>query len=288
MFGEIVSVLTPDKVKLDGFYSQPAQPNSDSRTTVDAAVIVHGLSGNFYQSRLLKHFAIELRKTGIGSLLINTRGHDYLNSTPRMGRATTMGAAVEIIDECRFDLTAWTDFLVQRGHQRILLLGHSLGAIKSLYCQAHQSHPNVVGVAAFSATKLSYDSLLSSTGGDRFSHWLGVAQQMVSTGEGQRLLFVDFPFPTWMSADAYLNKYGNGDRYNWLSFLDRIVVPTLAVFGEIEINENPAFMAMAEDLRNIRQANFRVEMIANADHFYSARFKAASSVLGDWLNSLVG
>lgn len=286
MLGEIVSVVTQDKVKLDGFYSQCAEPKSIAMQSVDAAVIVHGLSGNFYQSRLLKHFAQELCKAGMGILLVNTRGHDYLNSTPRMGRATTMGAAMEIIDECRFDLTAWTDFLVQQGHQRILLLGHSLGAIKSLYCQAHQPHLNVVGIAAFSATKLSYDSLLSSTGGDRFSHWLGVAQQMVSNGDGQQLLFVDFPFPTWMSADAYLNKYGDGDRYNWLSFMDRIDVPSLTVFGEIEINENPAFMAMADDLRHINQPNFQVRIIANADHFYSARFKAASTVLVEWLNGL--
>ena len=288
MIGEIVSVVTQDKVKLDGFYSQSVEPVPVARPAVDAAVIVHGLSGNFYQSRLLKHFAFELSKMGIGSLLVNTRGHDYLNSTPRMGRATTMGSAVEIIDECRFDLTAWTDFLVQRGHQRILLLGHSLGAIKSLYCQAHQPHPNVAGIAAFSATKLSYDSLLSSTGGDRFSHWLGVSQQMVSNGDGPQLLFVDFPFPTWMSADAYLNKYGNGDRYNWLSFMDRIDVPALTVFGEIEINENPAFMAMADDLSNIKQSNFQVRIVAHADHFYSARFKAGSTVLVEWLSGING
>ena len=98
-------------------------------------------------------------------------------------------------------------------------------------------------------------------------------------------MYVDFPFPTWMSANAYLKKYGNGDQYNWLNFMDRIDVPVLAVFGDIEMKENPAFAAMRHDLKNIRQPNFTVEYIQHADHFYSARFAEASECLVDWLKA---
>ena len=281
MNGELVSIITRDRVRLDGFFTNANEPNDS--LPVDAAVIVHGLSGNFYKSRLLKHFAAELQKLGVPSVLVNTRGHDYLNATQRMGKSATLGAAVEVIDECKFDLYAWAEFLTSREHARVMLLGHSLGAIKSLYAQANMPHPAVSHVAAFSATKLSYDSLLSSSEGDRFSHWLGQAQALVADKRGSELLYVDFPFPTWMSADAYLKKYGDGDKYNWLSFMELIQVPTLTVFGQREMEENPAFVAMQDDLRTIEQKNFDLRYIPHADHFYSACFEKATSCLIDWL-----
>lgn len=282
MKGELVSVVTNDKVKLDGFY---AMPESNTTDAPDAAILLHGLSGNFYQSRLLKHFANSLLEKGIATLLVNTRGHDYLNLTAKMGRSVTLGAAVEIIDECKYDVFAWTEFLTSIGKRNVMLLGHSLGAIKALYSQAHMPHDNVKYIAAYSATKLSYDSLLESSGGDRFAHWLNEAQKLVADDRGDQFLFVDFPFPTWMSASAYLAKYGDGDRNNWLSFADRIKVPVLAAFGQREMEENPAFHAMKPDLENLSYSNYNVKFIPDADHFYSACFDEATTCLSIWLDS---
>ena len=283
MQGELVSILTEDKVRLDGFFAHaaPARPAN----TVQAAILVHGLSGNFYKSRLLKHFAAVLRAQDISVLLVNTRGHDYLNATPRMGKTQTIGAAFEIIDQCKYDLYAWAQYLSESGFANIMALGHSLGAIKSLYAQAHHPHPSVKRIAAYSATKLSYNSLLESSGGDRFAHWITSAQKLVEANRGDDLMFVDFPFPTWISANAYLNKYGDRDRYNWLSFKEQIQVPTLAVFGEREMRDNAAFKVMGPELDAINQENFEVRYIPNADHFYTACFEAASQELLDWLES---
>jgi hypothetical protein len=287
MHGELVSVLTEDRVRLDGFIVRSgfASQPQNSLHNVQAAVLVHGLSGNFYQSSLLRQFANELANNGVVPLLINTRGHDYLNSTTRMGRATTLGAAVEVVDECRFDLYAWCQFLVDRGFDQILLLGHSLGSIKILYSQAHLPHPCVTRLAAYSPTKLSYNSLLGSTGGARFSHWIMQCQQAVAENRGDDLMFVDFPFPTWMSAHAYLNKYSHPDRYNWLTFREQISIPVAAIFGEREMEENPAFQAMKPDLAKLNQPNFTIHFIPHADHFYSACIPAASKFLFEWLHS---
>jgi len=257
---------------------------------VDAVVIVHGLSGNFYSSKLLKELAQQMLKHGLSTVLVNTRGHDYLNSCVRMGRAQTLGAAVEIIDEAKFDLFAWHEFLADRGCKHVLLLGHSLGAIKSLYAQAYKPHPNVAAIACLSATRLSYDVLLASRGGDKFSQWLQNARDLVGQNKGDQLIFVDFPFPTWMSAMAYLRKYGDGERYNWLSFSDIITVPTLVAFGQIEMEENPAFMGMETDLSRLTSTrpNFTVEIVEAADHFYSARTLAVSELIVKWLQNLNG
>ena len=99
-------------------------------------------------------------------------------------------------------------------------------------------------------------------------------------------MFVDFPFPTWMSANAYHSKYGDGDKYNWLSFMNQITVPTLATFGTIEMEDNPSFKVMKPELEAITQSNFEIAFVERADHFYSACFEAASDILMGWLNRI--
>ena len=294
MLGELVTTMTEDRVRLDGFFARPDSQKADfelatsQQFPVDGAVVVHGLSGNFYKSRLLKHLAHQTLVHGLPTVLANTRGHDYLNSTARMGRAQTLGAAVEDVAESKFDLHAWAEFMVHQGCQRILFVGHSLGAIKSLFAQAHNAHPNVAAMACLSATRLSENSLLESKKGETFKAWLGKARDLVAAGQGDQLMFVNFPFPTWMSAAAYAKKYGSGESHNWLQFAGQIDVPTLCLFGQIEIDENPAFMGMQSELETVISAkpNIQYTIIDSADHFYSARALAASEKIIEWLASI--
>jgi len=294
MLGELVTTMTSDRVRLDGFFCDPKSQAADYpfRTTeklpVDGAIVIHGLSGNFYKSRLLKHLASQTLSHGLPTVMANTRGHDYLNSTARMGRAQTLGAAVEDVSESKFDLHAWAEFLADKGCKRVLLLGHSLGAIKSLYAQAHNPHPSVAALACLSATRLSEAALLASEKGEAFKEWLDKARDLVGDQRGEELMFVNFPFPTWMSAAAYARKYGSGENLNWVRYANLVSVPTLCVFGQIEMDENPAFMGMQDDLSEITAAhkNFQVEFIESADHFYSARALAASEKIMEWLTSI--
>ncbi|MEM7457529.1 MAG: hypothetical protein AAF456_24560, partial [Planctomycetota bacterium] len=136
MKGELVSILTADHVRLDGFYVEAASDIS-AEGPFDAAVISHGLGGNFYGAKLLKHIAAFLGGRGIACVLANNRGHDLVNWSSREAKLATLGAAFEKVGECSFDVEAWTDFLTERGHSRILLAGHSLGAIKTLYSAAN-------------------------------------------------------------------------------------------------------------------------------------------------------
>ena len=222
---------------------------------------------------------------GLPTVLANTRGHDYLNSTSRMGRAQTLGAAVEDVAESKFDLHAWAEFLVHQGCQRILFVGHSLGAIKSLFAQAHNAHPKVSALACLSATRLSEAALLKSKKGETFQKWLDKARGLVAAGQGEQLLYVDFPFPTWMSAAAYSKKYGSGESHNWMHFAEQINVPTLCLFGQIEMDENPAFAGMESELKTVVSAkpNIQYAIVESADHFYSSRALAASEKIIEWL-----
>lgn len=282
MNGELVSTQTSDQARLNGFL---IERQTAPRHRIDGAVLMHGLAGNFYSSALLLNLAQRLASEGISAVVGNSRGHDLLNWTVRAGRSQTIGSAVEDVSEGPADLVGWAEFLQRRQCQRILLVGHSLGAIKSLLTIAGNSHPSIVGVAALSPTRLNYDQFAKSRSGPLFEKTLAAARQLCSAGRGQELMQIQFPFPTLMAAQAYLDKYGPDNRFDWLGFCDRIELPTLVLFGELELNENPAFEGLREELQlRLRgHAVIEWEEVPRADHFYSASGLAASDRLVKWL-----
>jgi pimeloyl-ACP methyl ester carboxylesterase len=280
--------VTPDGVKLHGLYQAAAGPRP---TSLDAAIVLHGLSGNFYGSTLNLQLADALVALGIPVVCGNTRGHDGISSSSVGGRARTFGAAFEIVDDCRHDIAGWMDFLMsRRQHQRILLVGHSLGAIKSLYATAHQTDPAAAGVVGLSATRLSHEQFLASRGAAKFHKWFARACELVANGQGDQLMPVEFPFPTWMTAAAYRDKYGPEDRYDWVPLASRISQPVLLLFGERELRDNPAFYGLWEAAMAAtgNLSNYQLQTIESADHFYAGVIQRAADAVSDWLQRKFG
>ena len=282
MLGELVNTTTKDLVKLDGFF---AQANAPQRTPYDSAVITHGLGGNFYSSRLLKFVAEQLTNLGISIVLANTRGHDLLATGVRSGRISTLGAGFETVADCQHDLNAWSEFLGRRKLEQQIWLGHSLGAIKSLFAMAHAPNEKVKCLVALSATRLNHERLISSPAGDEFRNMLRNAEGLIEADRGDELMRVSFPFATWMAANPYREKYGPENRYDWFQFADRINVPTLLLLGGLELKDHPAFSGMEQDLQPILDSNQLLELsiIDNADHFYSGTYRTVGDVLTKWL-----
>lgn len=286
---QLVSVTTSDYLRLHGCYlsSSAVTRVSAAKGSVDAAILIHGIGGNFYSSRLLWHFSKVLLDLGISVVLINTRGHDMINLSTWGGRAHSLGAAFENVDQCRYDLTAWTDFLNSRGHERILWLGHSLGGIKALYAAAYQPHRLLQSIVALSPTRLSYQRMVNSPSGDRLRETLQISQQSIAEGRGELPIQVHFPVTTWMTPVAYLDKYGPGEKYNWFHFVDQIQVPTRLFFGEKELQSHPAFEGLEDELQQhawLQPGTDRgYEVVPSADHFYTACFEDLQDRVVRWL-----
>ncbi len=281
---DLVSAMTPDNVKLHGIF-QHATPDA---LNIDAAVVLHGLGGNFYSSSLNLRLGDALREIGISVVLGNTRGHDSISMSPVNGRAETIGAAYEIVDDCRFDVAGWVDWLVKkRDAKRIALVAHSLGAIKSLYAQAHMPHQNVVAIVGLSATRLCHEKFLESSGAQRFKTCFAQATQLVEQNRHTELMKVDFPFPTHMCAGAYFDKYGPKDRYDWIRFADKIDTPCLLMFGQRELSDNPAFHGLLDSANDVKSGkpNYQIEVIESANHFYAGVHWRATDCLRDWLKT---
>lgn len=284
---ELVTVTTSDYVRLHGAYSVSStrQRSSIAKGNVDSVVLVHGIGGNFYSSRLLNHFALTLRDLGLSTVLINTRGHDMVNTLSWNGRSRSGGAAFENVDECRFDLAAWHDFLVERGHGNVLFLGHSLGAIKSLYSAAHEPPNRLRAVIALSPSRLSYRRMLETSTDGLFSQTIAHCQRLVAEGRGSEPIPVRYPVVTWMTPECYVDKYGADEKYNWLNFVDKVEIPALLLFGEKELANHPAFIGLQADLEPVKQnsRSIHIETIAEADHFYSSKFEQVDVCISRWL-----
>ncbi len=278
MWIDLVQLTTRDGIRLDGSY-QPSE--GPSGAGVDAFCLVHGTGGNFYGSSLLDAVAQRLHALGCGVLRINTRGHDGIStaSTARGGRR--LGAAYEVVDECRHDLAAWIDWLVRQVGPRVGVIGHSLGAVKALYALSGEPNPAVNRLVALSPPRLSYSTFATSPQGSAFLETYTLAQRHVDEGRPGSLLEVSLPLPFVITAAGYMEKYGPDERYNFLKFLPGLPCPTLVTFGSVELENNMAFRGSPEAITP--RKGLSVEIVPGADHFYTAARTELVEVLERWL-----
>ncbi len=286
---ELVTATTSDRLRLHGMLQHPApdQAPPTHPLSVEAAVCVHGTGSNFYSSTLFDALGERILAAGVSLLRINTRGHDAVSTSHTDTGGIRQGAAFEIVDDCRHDLTAWIDLLVSRGFKSIGLIGHSSGAVKSIYLMAESPHPAINRLVGISPPRLSHAHFLAGAKREEFLRDLTAAESAVANNRGDELLDVSFPLPYLISAQGYLDKYGLAERYNILRLLPAVQVPTLLTFGGAEVRSNVAFAGLPDEIERLPTgtAQCRVNLVAEADHFYSgARTELASQLLR-WLRT---
>ncbi len=300
MLVELVQVTTADGVRLDGMLQA-----ADAATTgpslplgIDITVMVHGTGGNFYASTMMDLLAERLRQGGAATLRVNTRGHDGISTAVTRTGGLRQGAAYEVVDDCRRDLAAWLELAHARGYQRIALLGHSLGAVKSIYTLAQNASSNVSatlteslrGVArllALSPPRLSYSYFAASPRAEDFLAMCHQAEALVAAGREESLIEINFPLPYAVTARGYLDKYGSAERYNVLTHLPAIGCPTLVTYGSLEVQSNVAFRGMPEAVEALPRpeggGTRSLALIAGADHFYSGTRSELAARIETWL-----
>jgi pimeloyl-ACP methyl ester carboxylesterase len=283
MHGELVQTTTIDSVRLHGLLLGNTRDSS-------AWILVHGVNSNFYSSSLLQSIASYLVNRGQCVLMINTRGHDIASfntgSIPKR-----LGSQFETVSSCEHDLNAWYGLLVDRGAQFVSVLGHSLGAIKSVYWASRTTTP-LEHIVAVSPPRLNTSHLLLDPAkGAQFQKHLDEAQEWCNTGKPEHVMKVRFPLPMWICASTYLDKYGSKDKYDYLTFLSAIRSPTLWTFGQLEMDLGTSnFKNAASNLNSAIASQgsnldipHTVVTVPNADHSYNeARDSLLVSIAG-WL-----
>lgn len=274
--GELVSTETEDGVRLHGLWLEPAaeQPGMSG---VDAVLMLHGVGGSFYTTRLFNLAAPKLQSAGIGVLLANNRGHDLI--TRSGGAAPLVGAAYEKVADAKKDIAALIDQAAGLGARQIMLWGHSLGAVKAILCAAEANDPRVTMVAASSPPRFAYTTFRASDEWDKLAPSFDQANQLVADGQPRQLMEVLRPAPMTIAADTYLDKYGPHENFDYVKLIPNIEIPLLVTAGSKELAPLSQggigvpfqnFEANLQDLKE-RVDTLEVCVIEGADHPYTGR-----------------
>jgi pimeloyl-ACP methyl ester carboxylesterase len=282
---ELVHTFADDGLRLDGAVYSPAA-GVETSFGIDGLLVLHGTGSNFYASRFLAFIAERAVGWGTACLVANTRGHDQVttalvkNPDGSTG-SRRIGSAYEKVDECRLDVRAWLQVMSSRGLSRLAILGHSLGAVKTLYAAANETLAGVQALVAVSPPRLSYSHFAASVRGPGFLAELAEAEKLIAAGKPEAIMDIHFPLPYLITAAGYVDKYGRDERYNVLNLVDRLSVPTLFTFGGAEIQQGIAFRGTVEALEEKKSAgaNLTTAVIAAGDHHYTG-------VQGDLLNTI--
>ena len=288
MLVDLVNVVTSDGMRLDGVLHALAS-RTEPPAAADALVCLHGAASNFYGSTLMEAITPLMLELGFAVLRVNTRGHDGLSTAVTTSGRSRQGAAFEVVDKCRHDVSAWVDHLVGQGFPRVGLLGHSLGGIKAIYSQAHDPHPAVACIIGLSPPRLSYRMFREGVNGALFFETITTARQHVDEGRPETLMDVRVPLPLVISAAGYVDKYGQAERYDMVKFAHRLPCPTLLTYGGRELEGgHVAFAGVPEAIAALPQNKQRLDVvtIAGADHLYTGVHSELAAEIARWLRSI--
>ncbi len=143
---EIVWTETEDGINHAGIVIRP-----DGQPPKPLALIwVHGFTGRFYESQSIK-IGREVACQGYTFVSGNNRGHHVGTNLRKKGSDPILGGGWwEHLDESPYDVAAWIDFTFNLGFAHMVVIGHSLGALKVPYYQARRQDPRIAGIVAAS------------------------------------------------------------------------------------------------------------------------------------------
>ena len=268
---EICTFKTSDNERLHGALLTPPESPADL-----ALVFVHGVAMNFYLPPLFL-FGEELAARGYHCFVINTRGHDWIC---RAGNLTRFGgSAYENLEDCLADLDGALAFLAARGYRRFVLVGHSLGAIKSIIYQGTRRRSDMAGIVSCSAPKQFYSERVARQ--PKFRELIEQAESMVSDGRGDDLMSVAVgATPGIFSARTHLDKYGKDDRNDCRPYAKSLGCPLLAIVGGAEPK---LFHEYAQEIVANAGANATYEQVDGGNHFYNRHIAQIVEVIDRWL-----
>jgi len=268
---QLCTFKTADNERLHGLLFTPPQDQSDL-----ALLFVHGVAMNFYLPPLAL-FGEALAKRRYHCFVINTRGHDWISRAGNLSKFG--GSAYENIEECIPDLDAALDWLRRQGYQRFILIGHSLGAIKSIIYQSTRQRPDVIGIVSCSAPRQFHSERAARQPG--FHELFARAESMVAEGKGEEVLSMGAgSLAALFSARTLLNKFSKDDRNDLRPHTKRLGCPLLAVVGGAEPQ---LFHEYGREIAQAAGHGGTYKLVKGANHFYNQHTSEIVDLIDRWL-----
>jgi alpha-beta hydrolase superfamily lysophospholipase len=284
MKSELIKFGTKDNLQLQGLLFEP------EKKTSKILVHVHGWVGNFYENSFLDPEIKCFLENGISVFTFNNRGAGIIMEFLRNNKRETIGGALEIFEECIYDIEASLDILKKRGYCEFILQAHSLGCQKIIYYLSKKKDKMIKCIVMLAPVDdIEYASQLFSK--EKYKEALQIAKEMIRNKKGHE------PVPKWMqyypmlSANRFLQVsdpdstsgrilYTNGK----LTELKNIKIPMLAVFGsKDDYQKNPS-----EKLK-ILKAKTKCDtlLIKDATHWFAGNEKVFGEKISGWTKKIL-
>ena len=267
----LLNFKTSDKETLHGLLFTPRNRESDL-----ALLLVHGVAMNFYLPPL-PTIGQALAERDYHCFVINTRGHDWIS---RAGNLTKFGgAAYETFEDSAKDFDAALELLSGLRYKRFILVGHSLGCVKSLLYQGSRQRADVIGVISCSCPRQFYSARAEEQ--PEFDQLMAKAEAMVAQDKGGEFLWA------WTSgamgiftARTYVNKYGRHEINDVRPQAGRLGCPHLAIAGGAE---HAFFPRYAKEIAEAGGVSASYKIVPGANHFYTNQEPEVVEIIADWL-----
>ena len=293
MKGEFCRLLTKDGIELHAFYVSPS--GRRRKTTV---VHVHGFAGNFYENRFIDYVAESLADQGVSFLTFNNRGHDYISDVLCERKKGSIvfrlcGGSYDTFTDCLEDIRAAADFAASRGATRIILQGHSYGAVKAAYYLSQITDPRIKGLILLSPSDTF--GVQRRALDERFPLGLEYAYERINRNHPEDfMLHGYFRYP--MSAHTYADMFDEESLagiFN-LSRTDReefpelaaIRLPVLAAVGTVEeyFLGTPEQFLLDLQTQMKNAPSFTGYVAVGAPHNYLGHETKLTRVISDWVS----
>ena len=284
MLADLVEVTTEDGVLLGGAYFAPSVDRRSS--TVEAVCFFHGDGGHFYR-KLYLELGARLAANGIAFLAANRRGHDIVSNGATDGPLA--GYAHESVNDSRLDYAAWLDLLKERGHTKVVIGGHSGGAVRAVYSQSKERYPAVAGVIAVSPGEYDHEGISTLHPGESADAYSWCVER-VESGDPDAYIKPGIPWGSTWTARAFIDCFNPDNRYSVTRRAAELDCPALFVFGEEECGDGPSKLPVCgAAMRSLSAAAYEdidIQVIEGADHGYRERDNQLFATILGWLSDL--
>ena len=235
----------------------------------------HGVTSTVFRQTHVR-VGRELQRAGYTVVAGNNRGTAL--ATPllqRSGARVLGGSWFDRFEDAPKDIGAWVAVAVAGGAKRIVVLGHSLGAVKALL-YGSEPRDGLAGLILASPPLRAFDRPPDAEP-------LARARRAVDEGRPQELIELANPLTFGRtSATTLLSRAAVGDL---TSRLRSVRLPVLAIYGSEETD-----IGGQDDLDRMRQlvaGSFTGALIAGADHLYTGHEAQAAEIIAGWIGSTV-
>lgn len=289
----LAEITTRDNLIHQGIYHQPKHKSNT------AILWVHGLTSAFYHNLTIYQKLIETgEKTGLGFAAFNNRGHDMVTGIKTVDAQSATGfghadggAGREVFEECILDIDAGITFLGQQGYQKVILLGHSTGAIKCSYYAGTTRDSRLGGIVL--AGPMS-DRLGEQKHNPKLATSVQKMVRMIQKGKGDVLMNDLMFLPVTPKRYVSLFKRGSnedhldyGDKMPLMRYYSDIKLPLLVILSELDdYLDRPVTEVQAVFDRYTTSPRYASVVIPGAPHSYEGKEHEFVQTVVAWVKSL--